>query len=133
MMIIPTLVIIPLVQVITVRYKKLTYNDVILIWPFLKEDINVIVTEEKRILPSLAYVDTRFAYRDAETAISALNAFYEEVVEQKNDPSWVKSFIHFCRRLYIVSGIVEDDKNFDKKIIEMKELATYMERNKDEV
>ena len=120
-------------QVITVRYKKLTYNDVKLIWPFLKEDISIIITEEKRILPSLAYVDTRFAYRDAETAISALNAFYEEVVEQKDDPSWVKSFIHFCRRLYIVSGIVEDDKNFDKKIIEMKELATYMERNKDEI
>ena len=120
-------------QVITVRYKKLTYNDVILIWPTLKEDITINITEEKKILPSLAYVDTRFAYRDAKTAVSALNAFYEEVVKQKDDPSWVKSCIHFCRRLYIVSGLVEDVKHVDKKIIEMKELATYMERNKDEV
>ena len=97
-----------------------------LIWPDIFEKAN----EMETVMPSIHRSNSKYAYVDKATALIALTRLYEDTIE---GTITIKGFFRYLRRLFIVSGLVENDKDLNQNILEIYQFARYKEANKDEI
>tara|TARA_R100000656_G_scaffold119447_1_gene93329 strand:+ start:1527 stop:1895 length:369 start_codon:yes stop_codon:yes gene_type:complete len=121
-----------------VRYNNSIRNikDLKLIWPYIKKEAGRIITEEINILPSVRRKGDPYGYINGEAAVIKLVRIYHATIAHSTDENptiTIRDFLDFCRRLFIVSGLVLDDPTFYNFIEEKYKLATYLERNADEI
>ena len=120
------------VAVGTVKYKKVSLKELKAIWPYIQIELKDIIESGEHILPSLGGALDKYSYVDAVTAETSAARYYQDGVLSK-EPYLVKNYMGWLRRLFIVSGVVEDDREMLKLILNMKHKAAYLRRNKDEI
>jgi len=98
----------------------------------IKEDLIAVCSTIETVLPTLSsrYQGRSYSYVDKRTALLAVNRAIEDTVKGELD---VTNLLRYLRRLFIVSGKVTNDEEFDKFLVEMYQLAKYKEVNKDEM
>ncbi len=97
------------------------------IWPMIYEK-----AKEEVKIPTSTYVGhyrDEYLYHDRDTALNALCRYYEDTV---NGLESIKSFLGYVRRLFIVSGIVPYDSEFDKLIELYNDIGIYIEVNEND-
>ena len=45
----------------------------------------------------------------------------------------IRDFLRYLKRIYITSGLAVDDDEFNQRVLDLYQLAKYMEANKDEI
>lgn len=95
----------------------------------IKDSILFEVRTIDAVLPTISPWE-EYVYNDAATALLATEKMLKHAINSKIKP---RQFLRFLRRLFIVSGKVEDDSEFHIMLVEMYHLAKYKEENKDEM
>jgi len=120
----------PLVVVAAVTYSYHTVRNIKTlktIWPLMLEQ----AVKEIEI-PTSTYVGhyrDEYMYNSKESALKALTRYYEDTVVELET---IKSFMNYARRLFIVSGIVGSDREYNNLIKLYYDIGMYIEVNKND-
>ena len=115
------------VLVVRVTFDKTKVEDVLLIVPFLKEEIDKV----NHVMPALLHgITARYAYTDAETLKRSFDVAVKHLEDETLPPDFFYSYI---LRIFRSLGIVENSKDLDSLLAEYKELAEYIKENKNEI
>tara|TARA_R100000656_G_C3857735_1_gene109138 strand:+ start:153 stop:491 length:339 start_codon:yes stop_codon:yes gene_type:complete len=112
-----------------VKYSHQIINDTSkleVIWPYLWEKVESIET----VRPSIYPKESPYVYYDIASAQNAYRQAYEDTM---NEDISIREFLSYTRRLFLVSGIVDDDLDLSEMIRLFYDIGMYMEVNKDEV
>ena len=94
------------------------------------EDIKVLLTERvdtiKEVLPTIITKFSKYPYTHVETCKASFRRALDDTLSGDFP---MREFLRFIRRIFICSGLVSTGEEFDKEIIEMYQLAKYMEAN----
>ncbi len=112
--------------VVLVKSKIFSKKDIELIYPFLLERIN----EVEHILPTSRIRWSGHPYRNAETMRPAFVKASTDAIDGKIT---VKDYINYVRIIFISSSLSPSDSEFYSEIKEKRQLAEYIEANKNEV
>ncbi len=120
----------PLVAVVAVTYSYHTVRNLKTlktIWPLMLEQ-----AEKEIEIPTATYVGhfrDEYMYNSKESAIKALTRYYEDTVKELES---IKNFLNYARRLFIVSGIVNSDREYNDLIKLYYDIGMYIEVNKND-
>ena len=103
-----------------------TPEHVALIAPYMRDEMH----EIEHILPTILSKSARYPYHNAETLHASFDRATQDTITGKYP---VRDWLRFAKRIYICSGKSKDDSEFNTKIMEMKQLANYIEANKNEI
>lgn len=112
--------------VVCVKYNIKTPADIEMIYPFLLEKVMTV----KHVLPTTISRGGRYPYRNKEEMI---DSFIQASNDAINRIYAVESYIHYVRRIFIASSLSPSNSKFYLEIAELKQLAEYIEVNKNEV
>ena len=108
------------------KYNIKTPADIEMIYPFLLEKVMTV----KHILPTTISRRGRYPYRNKDGMITSFKLASTDAI----DGNWdVESYIHYVRRIFIASSLSPSNSKFYLEIAELKQLAEYIEANKNEV
>lgn len=95
------------------------------------EDIEFLLIEDMNsitdILPTIITKYSLYPYTNAETCKASFRRALNDTLSGVYP---IREFLRFLRRIYICSGKVQTKAEFDEKIVEMYQLAKYMEANR---
>ena len=103
-----------------------TPEHIALIKDLLSEEISAI----EHILPTLTSKSLRYPYADADSLKATFARATQDAI---NGDFAVRDYLRYLRRIYICAVIVKDDKGFSNRLLELKQLANYIEANKNEI
>ena len=121
-----------------------TLNDVNKVYPYFREEIaDRFDYMESNGYEIAGYKERMFGYtyNDKTSALLIYERLYHDTMRgyKENDygvvlttAAMIKFFLQFTRRLFIVTGIVEDDKEWHIKVLEIYDYINYKEKNKNE-
>lgn len=116
-------------QVERVIYSRIikSVSDLTLIYPYLIEDIDKHVTS---VIPSVVIESQEdYSYIDSNSCKKALKKALDDTISHNMK---LVDFLRFLRRIYIVSGIAEDDRQVYDRLKVLYEVAMYIDKNKQE-
>ena len=94
------------------------------------EVIRILLIEEvdsiTDVLPTIITKYSIYPYTNSNTCKASFRRALDDTLS--GDYS-IRDFLRFLRRVYICSGLVQTKAEFDEKIVEMYQLAKYMEVN----
>ncbi len=82
------------------------------------------------ILPTLVSKYAAYPYLDGKSLKAAFKRATQDAIDGEYS---VRDWLRFTKRIYICAGKAKDDSDFNTKILEMKQLANYIEANKNEI
>jgi len=95
------------------------------------EDIQFLLIEDidkiTDILPTIITKYSIYPYTNTDTCKASFRRALKETLSGDYP---IRDFLRFLRRIYICSGLVQTKEEFDERIVEMYQLAKYMEANK---
>lgn len=103
-----------------------TPEHIALIKDLLSEEIDAV----EHVLPTLTSKSIRYPYVDADSLKAAFARATQDAI---NGDFSVRDYLRYLRRIYICAVIVKDDKEFSNRLLELKQLANYIEANKNEI
>ena len=103
-----------------------TPEHIALIKDLLSEEIDAV----EHVLPTLTSKNSLYPYADA---VSLKASFRRATQDAINGKFMVRDYLRYLRRIFICATIVKDDKEFSNKLLEIKQLANYIEANKNEI
>jgi len=114
------------VPVVCVIFNK-TREEFESISEFLIEEIDVV----KHTMPALLIgITDKYAYRDAATLKAAFRSATKDVIEGQLD---THVYYGYLFKVFRTIGRIETPKQFNSLLMEYKQLAKYIEANKDEI
>jgi len=114
------------VPVVCVKYNIKTPADIEMIYPFLLEKVMTV----EHILPTTRSRVGKYGYRNREEMIAS---FILASTDAINHIYTIESYIQYVRRIFIASSLSPSNSKFYLEIEELKQLAEYIEANKNEV
>ena len=95
-------------------------------------DIQLLLTEEiNKITDILPTIITKYSILYPYTNTETCKASFRRALNDTLSGDYpIRNFLRFLRRIYICSGLAQTNEEFDEKIVEMYQLAKYMEANK---
>ncbi len=103
-----------------------TPTHIKLISPIMGEEISTI----EHILPTIVSKSALYPYTDGDSLRAAFERATQDAISGRYP---VRDWLRFTKRIYICAGKAKDDSDFNTKILEMKQLANYIEANKNEI
>jgi len=94
--------------------------------PLLIEEIDRIY----EILPTIISKRDKYPYIDGK---SLKAVFRRALADAISGEFPIRDFLRYLKRIYITSGLSLDDNEFNQRILDLYQLAKYMEANKDEI
>jgi|14BtaG_2_1085337.scaffolds.fasta_scaffold43910_2 hypothetical protein len=103
-----------------------TPEHIALIKDLLSEEIDAV----EHVLPTLTSKNSLYPYADADSLKASFRRATQDAI---NGKFMVRDYLRYLRRIFICAVIVKDDKGFSNKLLEIKQLANYIEANKNEI
>lgn len=97
-----------------------------MIYPFLLEKVMTV----EHILPSSRDRVGKYAYRNKDQMVDSFIQASTDVIDGNCGAEY---YLNFVRRIFIASSLSPSNSKFYLEIAELKQLAEYIEANKNEV
>ena len=120
----------PPVAVVLVKYSHQIIKDIEtleLVIPFIMER----ASEMEDITPTYSqyYLNDNYDYNDKSSALMALKRAVVDTIDGKNS---LRGLLKYIRRLFLCSGMADNDNHFNELILLYYDIAMYVIANENE-